>query len=434
MQPSRDFPASSLDEAVARSVDQLMAMAEEERVESPYQYPLAHPTYGAPEVADALLAMLRQKTSMWETTRNFERAFIESQFPDRPDLDAVMVNSGSSADLLCAFAARPESLDWMPSGSEVLVPAVTWSTHLWSVIMAGYKPILVDVDPKTFNLDFRDAARKMSSKTRGIFLVHLMGFPVDMDRATKFAEDHKLCLLEDCCESLGASWGGRKVGQFGRASSFSFFFSHHITTMEGGMVVADRDAISEFRLLRAHGWSRDVSRPGVGKFVSVDGIDPRYRFESWGFNVRPTELNAAFGIRQLERLDGLNRKRMENYLLIRSAVSEHCPGLEFPEVDAMGEPNPFAIAFLSPPGWRNVFQEALEGEGVETRSLVAGNLARHPAVKKFGLVPSALPGADRLHFDGIYIGLHSSEDSGSKAIRAAECIISAYKKADQLLK
>ena len=200
------------------------------------------------------------------------------------------------------------------------------------------------------------------------------------------------------------------------------------------MVVADRDAISEFRLLRAHGWSRDVSRPGVGKFESVDGIDPRYRFESWGFNVRPTELNAAFGIRQLERLDGLNRKRMENYLLIRSAVSEHCPGLEFPEVDAMGKPNPFAIAFLSPPGWRNVFQEALEREGVETRSLVAGNLARHPAAKKFGLVPSALSGADRLHFDGIYIGLHSSEDSGSKAIRAAECIISAYKKADQLLK
>ena len=417
----------SLDQATFDIVEALLRKADKELAPSPYRYPLAHATYGSHEVAAALLAMLRRKTSMWETTRSFEQAFVGHQFPDRTDLDAVMVNSGSSADLLCAFVARPESLDLMPAGSEVLVPAVTWSTHLWSIMMAGYKPVLVDVDPLTFNIDLEDAGRKVTTRTRGLFLVHLMGFPMDMGSIERFVEEHDLCLMEDCCESLGASWGDKKVGQFGKVASFSFFFSHHMTTMEGGIIVAPHEFIEELRLLRAHGWSRGVTSNSKAEFSTLDGIDPRYRFEGWGFNVRPTELNAAFGLQQLVRLDSLNDNRQRNYDVIRSFVSDECPGVTFPELPPLGRANPFAVAFTCPPGWRQPMQNHLESMGVETRSLVAGNLGRHPAAKRLGLEWSGLDGADRLHFDGMYIGLHASDDSSAETEFAARAVVEAYR-------
>lgn len=420
----------SLDQAAADTVALLLKKADEERAPSAYRYPLAHPTYGSSEITAALLAMLRQKTSMWETTRQFELEFVKHQFPDREDLDAVMVNSGSSADLLCAFVARPESLDLMPVGSEVLVPAVTWSTHLWSIMMAGFKPVLVDVDPFTFNIDLTDAGRKITAKTRGIFLVHLMGFPVDMGLIEQFVKEHDLCLMEDCCESLGASWGGRNVGQFGVSSSFSFFFSHHMTTMEGGMIVAPREFVEELRLLRAHGWTRGIASSSRAEVSTADGIDPRYRFEGWGFNVRPTELNAAFGLHQLERLDSLNNNRLRNYDLVRGLVSDQCPRITFPELPARGKANPFAVAFLCPPGWREPMQFRLEQAGVETRSLVAGNLARHPAAKRLGLECADLAGADRLHFDGMYVGLHSAETATAEIEFAAQALVDAYREVE----
>jgi len=417
----------SLDQTTFDIVEALLRKADEEQAPPAYRYPLAHPTYGSPEVAAALLAMLRRKTSMWETTRSFEKAFLSHQFPDRTDLDAVMVNSGSSADLLCAFVARPESLGLMPVGSEVLVPAVTWSTHLWSIMMAGYKPVLVDVDPLTFNMDLEDAGRKITTRTRGLFLVHLMGFPMDMGLVERFVEEYNLCLMEDCCESLGASWAGKNVGQFGKASTFSFFFSHHMTTMEGGMIVAPREFIEEFRLLRAHGWTRGIASSSKVGVSQEDGIDPRYRFEGWGFNVRPIELNAAFGLQQLARLDSLNKTRQQNYAEIRTLVSGQCPAITFPELPPAGRANPFAVAFTCPPGWRQPMQNHLESLGVETRSLVAGNLGRHPAAKRLGVEWRGLDGADRLHFDGMYIGLHTSDESSVETEFAAQAITEAYR-------
>ena len=199
------------------------------------------------------------------------------------------------------------------------------------------------------------------------------------------------------------------------------------------MVIAAREDIAEFRLLRAHGWTRGVAAGGQKLLATSDGIDPRYRFEGWGFNVRPTELNAAFGLRQLERLATMNQHRLENYLHIRSVVSEHCPGIAFPTLAPQGEPNPFAVAFICPPGWRSQLQEHLEHAGVETRSLVAGNLARHPAARRLGIRSEHLPGADRLHFDGMYVGLHATSNSLSEADFAAEAIVSAYSSVESRL-
>ena len=214
--------------------------------------------------------------------------------------EAIMVNSGSSADLLIAFALVNPQTKYLNPGDEILVPSVTWPTQLWSLMMAGLKIRFVDTDPYTLNMDLNDLENKIGPNTRAISLVHLMGNPCDMDRVRAICQKHNLILIEDCCEALGAEFKGKSVGTFGLAGSFSFFFSHHITTMEGGMIICRDQSLSDlFRLLRAHGWGRNAK---YIKPQSQNGLDPRYMFLNWGFNVRPTELQASFGLEQLQKV------------------------------------------------------------------------------------------------------------------------------------
>lgn len=282
-----------------------------------YWYPLSVATYDVEEVLAAVDSLCSFRTTMWEKTAEFERAFAATQ----GSAEAVMVNSGSSADLLIAFAlVNPEAALLSP-GDEILVPAVTWPTQLWSVMMAGLRPVLVDVDPLTLNVDIGDLESKLTSRTRAMSLVHLMGNPCDMDNVKRICRERDLVLVEDCCEALGARFDGRLVGTFGIASSFSFFFSHHITTMEGGMVCCQDPSLSDlFRLLRAHGWARNT------KYTDVDpgeSLDPRYTFLNWGFNVRPTEPQAAFGLEQLKRLPTFHKTRQANAEHFRRSIERH---------------------------------------------------------------------------------------------------------------
>jgi len=229
---------------------------------------------------------------MWDKVKEFEK-----MFGDKYGGEAVMVNSGSSADLLISFAISEKSGGSLPPGSEILVPSVTWPTHLWSLIMAGFKVKLIDIDPNTLNFDLEHVKRNISKDTRGIFIVHLLGNMGDMRGLTKLCKEKNLVLMEDCCEALGSKFDGEYAGTFGIASSFSFFFSHHLVTMEGGIILTkDNDFAKRCRLLRAHGWDREVSDPAVS---AESDIDTRYKFVAWGFNLRPTELQAGFGIEQI---------------------------------------------------------------------------------------------------------------------------------------
>jgi CDP-6-deoxy-D-xylo-4-hexulose-3-dehydrase len=384
-----------------------------------FRYPLAVATYGVEEVLGALESMTTFRTTMWSKTQDFENSFAD-RFGAR---EAVMVNSGSSADLLMAFALRDARFGGLEVGDEVLAPAVTWPTQIWSLLMAGFKVKLVDVDPETLNISLDDLERKIGSRTRAISMVHLMGNTADLDRVVQIAAKHSLVLLEDACEALGASWRGKPVGSFGQAGSFSFFFSHHMVTMEGGMIATNSGEYAEhLRLLRAHGWTRNLRHPPEAQA----GLDSRYQFDNWGFNVRPTELNAAFGLVQLGRFEGFQaqRKKAADYAIARiSLLAEWLSPMRIREETGCSW---FAFPVLvnpEAPFTRSELVSHLETQGIETRPVVAGNLGRQPAVQRLvGISTGSLPGADSVHEYGFYLGIHPVREMESEFERVWDVI------------
>jgi CDP-4-dehydro-6-deoxyglucose reductase, E1 len=352
---------------------------------SKYWYPLSVVSYDAAEIMGALDSMCSFRTTMGEKTDLFERRFAERfQHPE-----AVMVNSGSSADLLIAFAlVNPETRLLQP-GDEVLVPSVTWPTQIWSLLMAGLRVRMVDTDPGTLNIRLDDLEAKITARTRGISIVHLMGNPCDMDAVMRIARKHNLVVFEDCCESLGAKYRGQTVGSFGVAAAYSFFFSHHITTMEGGMIGSSTPELSDlFRLLRAHGWSRHARHRRI---ETDDVVDSRYRFVNWGFNVRPTEVQAAFGLEQLERVVAFNDARRRNADRFAAYLERHHGLMRLMKVAPEAECSWFALPIVLTeecPFPKTALTAYLEESGIESRPVVAGNLARQPVCKLYPANPA----------------------------------------------
>ncbi|HUW15260.1 MAG TPA: DegT/DnrJ/EryC1/StrS family aminotransferase [Anaerolineae bacterium] len=384
-----------------------------------YWYPSGMPTYGIEEILEAIDSMCSFRTTMGEKTREFERSFAAYQ----GCADAVMVNSGSSADLLLSYLLTNPLRPMLRKGDEVLIPVVTWPTHVWSAMMAGLRVRLVDVNPETLNIDVDDLERRITQRTRAVFLVHLMGNPCQMDRVLDVARSQDLLLLEDCCEALGAEWDGTKVGRFGVGGSFSFFFCHHLTTMEGGMLgCPDVQTAEHLRMLRAHGWLRNVDA-SVHHQACTD-TDPRYTFINWGFNFRPTEVQAGFGLQQLRKLPLYNARRAA--LAARFfAFIDSSPFLSRPEVHPAARPSWFALPVVvksDAPFSRNDITTYLESQGVETRPIVTGNFARQPVADLFTeTFEGTYPGGDAIHSRGFYLGLSPAHDDACMD-RLLECM------------
>jgi len=368
-------------------------------------YPLAAPTYGADEVLGALDSMVTFKTTMWEKVAEFER-----RFGDKFGGEAIMVNSGSSADLVIALALMEKSGGSLSKGDEVLVPAVTWPTHLWSFLMAGLNVRLIDVATSSLNFDLEKIENSISERTKAISVVHLLGNIGPIKELQQLCEQRNLILLEDCCESLGSKYDGEFSGTFGLASSYSFFFSHHMVTMEGGMILTRDTSFAErCRLLRAHGWTRNANIA-----ISDQSFENRYKFVSWGLNVRPTELQAAFGLVQLDKVDIFNSIRKSNAEFLQQKLQECSNFFKFlaisPRVNCSWFCFPILIA-PDAPFSREELVRHLESRGIETRPIVAGNLAKQPAIENFPEIEfGELPGADFIDSNGLYIGLHPKED------------------------
>lgn len=372
-----------------------------------YWYPLSIPTFTEEEIGAATRVLRSGWTTMGRETEVFEAEFASYVGVDQ----AVMVNSGSSADLLIAFALLGEGL--VQPGDEVLCPAVTWPTQLWAWRMAGLNVQLVDVNRFTLNAGPDAYSARLTAQTRVLSTVHLMGLPAQMDALTRLARLSGLLITEDCCEALGASYRGRSVGGYGAAAAWSFFFAHHMTTMEGGMVTTNDAAIADrLRSLRAHGWTRHLP-PVVGQ-------DPRYTFAEWGFNVRPTEVAAAIGRVQLARLPEMNRAREETQAKFAEFIQGSKASL--PKVLPDAIPAWFGLPLIVH-GDRDRFRAHLETNGVETRPILGGNLARQPVAHRGYFGWGALPGADIIHDQGLYVGLHPDPDADMG--RLAEIIHSA---------
>jgi CDP-6-deoxy-D-xylo-4-hexulose-3-dehydrase len=367
--------------------------------------PLAVPLYGAEEVNGAVEVLLSQRVTMGARTREFERQFAAYVGSEH----AVMVNSGSSANLLAvSILADTMTQDGLRPGDEVIVPAVTWATTVTPILQAGCVPVFVDVDPETLNLRPEDLEAALSPRTRAIFAVHLLGNPVRMPDVVDFARERGLWVLEDTCESLGSSYDGRYVGTFGDVGTYSFYFSHHITTIEGGMLVTDDGRLADLaRSMRAHGWSRDMSTRQRLEAENAE-IDPRFLFVHLGYNLRPTELSAAFGSVQLERLEGFNAARHENAQRLLDALGDLDDELSFVREQPGGRSTWFSFAVLTRDiETRQALTRHLEERQIQTRPIVAGNLALQPAFRD---TPhrsvGELPVATEIGRRGLLVGNH----------------------------
>ncbi len=394
---------------VQRSLDEMW-----EKEKSSDRIPLNAPTWEAEEILEAMDSLLRGQLTMGRKVASFENRFAQYVGAS----GAVMVNSGSSANLLAMMLiTNPETPDHLRPGDEVITPAVTWSTTVFSIIAAGLVPVLVDVDPSTLLMDIDEVENALSDQTGAIFCVHLMGNPCEMKALSSIAKERDLFIIEDACEAHGArAEGGGNVGSFGDLSTFSFFFSHHITTIEGGAVLAkNQEYLDLLRTMRAHGWIRErVDRQHQEKVYPQ--FDPRFLFVNLGFNFRPTEIQGAFGLHQIERLEGLIARRRENSRFITENLLEYTRVLGLP-YERRGTRHVFfgypIVVKRNPHFKAQELQKFLEKRGVETRPIMSGNIARHPALRLFHTRQIGnLANADHIARNGFFFGIHHGMGRG----------------------
>jgi CDP-6-deoxy-D-xylo-4-hexulose-3-dehydrase len=368
--------------------------------------PLNVPSFGAPEVLEALESMLSTWVTMGDKVEEFERLFADYVGVQ----DGVMVNSGSSANLASLKALRATDLSpGLDRGDEIIVPACTWSTSVAPILDVGCRPVLTDSDPSTFNVDPERVKERITDDTAAIMAVHLLGNPADMGALQEISEDHDLALVEDCCEAHGAEYRGSKVGSFGHYGTYSFFFAHHISTIEGGLVVSPEEArTEEVKPIRAHGWIREMNRR---EEIAEDHpeFDDRFLFVSQGLNIRPTEIQGAFGIHQMDRIEEFVSRRRGNATSLRKRLEPYEDLFRFQEEQEGGKHSYYGFPLVvrdDSPFDRGDVTEHLEDAGIETRPIMGGNLARHPAFRQAAADPGALSVADGIHERGIMIGNH----------------------------
>lgn len=368
---------------------------------------LHEPTYGAAEIWEALQCLLSTQVTMGEKTRRFEKEFARSISSQH----GIMVNSGSSANLLAiAVLTNPETHDRLHPGDEVIVPALSWPTTVWPLIQCGLVPVIVDICPRTLNIDPNEIRKALSPRTRAIMPVHVYGNPCAMDEIMEIAHAHHLIVIEDCCEALGASYHGRSVGTWGRVGTFSFYYSHHITTLEGGMCVTNDFELAEtLRILRAHGWVREVEKPEP-YYQENPHIDPKFLFVNVGYNLRPTELQAAMGTVQLTKLAGFVDIRRDNAAFWQENLAPYSRYFDIQEETTGGHHSWFGFPITlkdEAPFKIHALREFLKLRHIETRSIIAGNIADQPAMELYlHRVSGHLDCAKRVMRGGFTFGNH----------------------------
>lgn len=365
--------------------------------------PLATETWDAAEYAALRRVMDSGRFTMGPEVKAFERAFAE-HFGTR---FAVMVNSGSSANLLMIAALLYHPERKLEANCEIIVPAVSWSTTFYPVHQLGMRLRFVDIDLSTLNMTVEDVERAITPDTRAVLAVNLLGNPCELDRLRALCDARGLVLLEDNCESMGAKLKERSTGTFGICGSFSTFFSHHISTMEGGVVVTNDECLYHVMLsLRAHGWLRE--QPETSHLhVDVDDFSRQFRFVLPGYNLRPLEMSGALGLEQLKKLPGIISARRDNAMSFKRIFSEH-PGIQIQS--EIGESSWFGFSMIMRgplESHRARVVDAFRTSGIETRPIVAGNFLANPVIKYLNYsVAFSLPNAEKVDRDGLFIGNH----------------------------
>ncbi len=367
------------------------------------KYSLSNDTWDNKEIEAINRVIASNRFTMGKEVEKYEKAFAK-KFGSKY---AVMSNSGSSANLLAVSALVYSGR--LKKGDEVIVPAVSWSTTYFPLEQNGLKIRLVDIDIKTLNIDLTKIEEAITPKTKAIFAVNLLGNPVDFDKLSKICKKHKLFFFEDNCESMGATFAGKKAGTFGLLGTFSTFYSHHLATMEGGVTVTDDEELYHYMLsIRAHGWTRNLPKTSNLYTKNDDDFYESFQFIMPGYNLRPLEMEAAIGSEQLKKLDKFLKIRRENAEIFKSIMYKDP---FFMIQSETGVSSWFGFALILAPiiaGQRDEYVGALKKAGVEVRPIVAGNFARQPAFKYMNAsISGKLSNADYIHNNGFFVGNHS---------------------------
>ena len=390
-----------------------------------YFYPLVENPYRYKDLKKAKKILDSGKLTLGPVTEKFQNSFSKGMNTKY----SLMVNSGSSANLL-AFQCliNPYRKRRLKKNDEILIPALCWSTSLWPIVQSGLKPKFVDIDIDTLNINLKDLEKKISSKTKAIMLVHVLGNCTNMDELMKIKQKNNLILIEDTCESLGTKYKKKNLGTFGEFSTFSFYTSHQISSGEGGMVCCKNIEDAEIlRSLRAHGWSRGLkSEKKIAKLNK--SLDSRFIFYNSGFNVRGTDVSASIGLSQFQDLNLFVKSRLRNRNnIVKKMHNNKKVKTNFQIIKENTNVNPswFGIPILvSKKLNRNKIVDKLEKLGVETRPIISGNFLKQPAIKKYNIkTKGKMKNADYVNKYGFFIGLkttHMKNDEITKLIKIFE--------------
>lgn len=318
---------------------------------------------------------------------------------------SVMVNSGASANYVTMAITR----ELKGQRGEIIVPPIGWVSDIASVVNTGFTPVFVDVDIKNIAISYENIKNAVTKDTKAIVLVHCLGFNGLSQKIIDLAKEKDLLLIEDCCESHGAKFNSKKIGTLGDMSCFSFYFGHHITTIEGGMISTNDYEIYQLaKLFRSHGMTREVSDETHSKYYK-DDLNPLFTFAVPGYNVRSTEINAVLGLEQIKRLDSNVETRIKNLDIWLKNLDNM---LYYTEFNIKGNSS-FTLPLILNNKDKDLFKKIcnlLDSEGVEYRTGTAGggNQARQPYLKKYShRINQNLKVADHIHDYGLYVGNHT---------------------------
>jgi CDP-4-dehydro-6-deoxyglucose reductase, E1 len=365
-------------------------------------YDLTAPTWGEEELEAIQRVIRRGQFTMAGEVAEFEREFAQ-YFGMK---HGVMVNSGSSADLIATAALFYKRQRPLQRGDEAIVPAISWSTTYSPLQQYGLKLRFVDVDLDTLNMNVSQLESALTPRTKLIVAVSILGNPAALEEIRSFADKHGLYLLEDNCESADAELNGRKTGTFGQVNTFSFFYSHHVSTMEGGMVLTDDEELMHLlRSLRAHGWTRDVPKE-TSLFTRKDSDHfEAYRFILPGYNVRPLEISAAAGREQLKKLPAMTAQRRKNLALFQRLFAGD---RRFILQREHGKSSSFSFTVILNPEMnidRDKVFAALREADIGFRMITGGCFPNHDAIRYFDHeLVGDLRNARLAHNQGFFVG------------------------------
>lgn len=338
--------------------------------------------------------------SMGEQCQRFEAAFAKKQERSQ----AIFVGSGSAANLVLIQALL--NLGHLKKGDKIGFSALTWATNIMPLIQLGLEPVAIDCERDTLNVSPETIEPHLKG-IKGLFLTNVLGFADDIVRIKALCQEHNILLLEDNCESLGSKVAGTLLGNFGLASTFSFFVGHHMSTIEGGMICTDDAELAEMiRLVRAHGWDRNLSpekQVSLRKEHAIDAFFAKYTFYDLAYNARPTEINGFLGNIQLQYLDEIIEKRVANFSQFHAAVKTNPDFLPL-ALDHMERVSNFAMPLICKDEetfllYRHRFEKV-----AEIRPIIAGDMTQQPFYIKYVSDKQACPNAAFVHHYGFYFG------------------------------